>query len=212
MITYVLRHDCVDLSTIVQESHTTLPIYPHFSYVLNPMPLLKGVQIQEGSLWSGFYALRASLWGLLMALIFIRGVWASFIDAVPSLPFNCFFSLEVFIGRQLGMKCSGLLQWYQQFSSAWASFTALTKCTINSSITPLNLAGSSLSWSSSLPVSSSKCTKHTAGFCRMIRLPFSFLRGEETSGPCLGRIISHLCSGASGLLYSVFFFGLSGSP
>ena len=62
VITYILRHDGVDLGTIVQESHTTLPIYPHSSYILNLMPLLKGVWIQEGSLWSGFYASRASIW------------------------------------------------------------------------------------------------------------------------------------------------------
>ena len=37
--------------------------------------------------------------------------WAPFFDAIPSLPFNCFFSLEVFTWGQLQMKCSVLLQW-----------------------------------------------------------------------------------------------------
>ena len=38
-----------------QESHTTLPIYPHSSHVFDPVPLFKGVQIQEGSLLGGLY-------------------------------------------------------------------------------------------------------------------------------------------------------------
>ena len=31
-----------------------------------------------------------------MVLVAARGVWTSFIDAIPSFPFNSFFSLEVF--------------------------------------------------------------------------------------------------------------------
>ena len=79
------------LGTIVQESHTSLPIYPHSSYVLDPIPSLKGVQIKEGSLQSGFHTLEASIWGLFMVLLVARGVWAPFVDAIPSFPFNCFF-------------------------------------------------------------------------------------------------------------------------
>ena len=127
MITYLPRHDGIYLGTIVQKGHTTFPIYPHFSYIFNPIPLLKGVQIQEGSLHIGFYTLGASVWGLFMVLVIVREVQTPFINAVPSFPFNCLFSLEVFTSRQLQMKCPGLLQWYQHFSSAWASFTALAK-------------------------------------------------------------------------------------
>ena len=79
MITYVPRHDGIYLGTIVQEGHTTFPIYPYFSYVFNPIPLLKGVQIQEGSLWSGVYALGASIWGLLLCLLLSEG------SRIPSL-------------------------------------------------------------------------------------------------------------------------------
>ena len=107
----MLRHDGVDLGTIVQEGHTTIPIYPHSSYVFDPIPLLKGVWIQEGSLQSGFYASRASVWGLFMVLAVVRGVQAPFINAIPSFLFNCFFPLEVFTSGLLQMKCSGLLQW-----------------------------------------------------------------------------------------------------
>ena len=111
MITYVLWCDGIYLGTIVQEGDTTFPIYPHSSYVFNLIPLLKGVWIQEGSLQNGFYASRASIWGLYVVLVIARGVWAPFINAIPSFPFNGLFSLEVFTSRQLWMKCSRLLQW-----------------------------------------------------------------------------------------------------
>ena len=110
MNTYIPQCDGIYLGTIVQEGHTTFPIYPYFSYIFDPVPLLKGVQIQEGSLWSCLDALEASTWGLFVVLVIVRGVQAPFIDAVPSFPFNYFLSLEVFTSGQLWMKCSGLLQ------------------------------------------------------------------------------------------------------
>ena len=60
-----------NLGTIVQEGHTTFPIYPHFSYVFNPVPSLKGVQIQEGSLLSSLYALAASVWGSFAVFVIV---------------------------------------------------------------------------------------------------------------------------------------------
>ena len=51
------------------------------------------------------------LGGLFVTFIVVGGVWAPFIDAVPSFLFNCFLSLEVFKSRQLQTKCSGLLKW-----------------------------------------------------------------------------------------------------
>ena len=86
MITYVPQHDGVYLGTIVQDGHTTFPIYPYFSYVFDPVPSLKGVWIQEGSLQSGLYASETSVWGLIVALVVVRGVWAPFIITIPSLP------------------------------------------------------------------------------------------------------------------------------
>ena len=111
MIAYVPQHDGFYLGAIVQEGHATFPIYRHFSYVVNSVPLLERVRIQEGSLQGGFYASWASFWGLFAAFIVVGGVQAPFIDAIPSFPFNYFLSLVVFINRQLRMKCSGLLQW-----------------------------------------------------------------------------------------------------
>ena len=74
MITYVLQHDGIYLGAIVQEGHATFPIYLHFSYVLNPVPLLERVWIQEASLQGGFYTSGASFCGLFVALIVVRGV------------------------------------------------------------------------------------------------------------------------------------------
>ena len=115
-----------------------------------------------------------------MAFIVVGGVWAPFIIAIPSFPFNCFLSLAVFISRQFWTKCSGLLQWQHHFSSALASFTALASWTMNSSITPSIPPGSSLSRSWPLSASSSSsCAKQTAGFLEIGWLPLSFLKGKK---------------------------------
>ena len=111
MITYIPWHDGIYLGTIVQKDHTTFTIYLHFSYVLDPVSLLERVWIEEESLQGGFYALGASIWGLFMALVVVGEVWAPFIVAIPSFPFNCFLSLVDFINGQLWMKCLGPLQW-----------------------------------------------------------------------------------------------------
>ena len=43
VILHIIRHDGIDLCVIVQERHTALPGDLHFSYIFNPMPMLKGV-------------------------------------------------------------------------------------------------------------------------------------------------------------------------
>ena len=96
MIDYIFQCDGIYLGTIVQEVHTTFPIYLHFSYVFDPIPLLTRVWIQEGSLQGGFYAYGASILGPFVAFIVVRGVQVPFIDATAPFPFNCFLSLEVF--------------------------------------------------------------------------------------------------------------------
>ena len=97
MITYIFSHDGIDLCTIVQESLTTLSIYPHSSYVFDSMPASKGVWIQEASLLWWLYALGTSVQRFFGVLTIVGGVWALFFYAVPSLPFNCAFSLKVFM-------------------------------------------------------------------------------------------------------------------
>ena len=71
MILHIIRCDGIDLCTTVQESLTTLPVDLHFSYIFDPIPMLEGVQIQEGSLLESCYALGTSSWGFLCAVIFI---------------------------------------------------------------------------------------------------------------------------------------------
>ena len=71
-----------------------------------------------------------------------------------------------------------------------ASFMALAKHTINSSITPLIAPGSSLSWSLSLPASySSKCANHTAGILEMGWLPLSFCKGNKLVAHSFGALL-----------------------
>ena len=213
MITYILRHDGVDLGTIVQESHTTLPIHPHSSYILDPMPSLKGVQIQEGSLWSGFYASRASVRELFTPLVIVRGVWGSLCWCHPSLPFNCFCLLEVFTSRQLWMKCSGVLQVVAAFLiclgilySPCQAYHKLFCNSFNSTriVTLLSFVIDSILFFEMLQMYSRLFQKGLVAF--------EFPQGEETSSPWFGRIISSLSSRASGQLYRVFILGLLGSP
>ena len=145
-----------------------------------PVPMLKGVCIQEGSLLGSCYALETSSWGFLGIAVFIWRVWAPFLDAIPSLQFNWVFSLKALTSGQLQIKCLGLLHWKQCFSSTWASFTALTRCTMNISITPLILSGSSLSTSSSfLVLSFSKCVRHMVAILGTSWFPLSFCKGKK---------------------------------
>ena len=56
------------------------------------MPMLKEVQIQEACM--GYFTPQEPLWGLFNALAIVRGVWAPFFDAIPSLLCNPFFPLK----------------------------------------------------------------------------------------------------------------------
>ena len=55
-------HNGADLGAIVQESHASLSIESYPGYILNPVPLIKGVGIQEGSLCLAFYTLGVLSW------------------------------------------------------------------------------------------------------------------------------------------------------
>ena len=70
----------VDLCAIVQESHVALPI--DSGYVLNPVPSVKGVGIQEGSLHLVFYAWGVPSWGTFIVVTFPWGALGPFL--VPS--------------------------------------------------------------------------------------------------------------------------------
>ena len=60
----------VDLGAIVQESHVSLPIDSYPGYILNPVPSVKGVRIQEGSLCLVFYALGVPSWDTFTGVTF----------------------------------------------------------------------------------------------------------------------------------------------
>ena len=63
-------HNGVDLGAIVQENHADLPIDSYSGYVLDPIPLVKGVGIQEGSLHLAFYTLGVPSWGTFSVVSF----------------------------------------------------------------------------------------------------------------------------------------------
>ena len=63
-------HNGVDLGTIVKESHPSLPIDSYSGYILNPVPSVKGVRIQEGSLHLAFYALGVPSWSTFSMITF----------------------------------------------------------------------------------------------------------------------------------------------
>ena len=58
---------CTPLS---KESHTALPINPYPGYILHPIPSLKGIGIQEGSLCMTFCALGVPSWGAFSMVTF----------------------------------------------------------------------------------------------------------------------------------------------
>ena len=62
--------DGADLSTIVQESHTALPIDPYSGYILDPVPLGKRIGIQEGCLSLTFYTQGVLSWDTLSMVTF----------------------------------------------------------------------------------------------------------------------------------------------
>ena len=74
---------------IVQESHTTPSIYPHSSYVFDPMPMLKGVwmqMMQKGVCWGGFMPWEPLSGGCLMHWLLSEG--SRLPSLMPSPPFH----------------------------------------------------------------------------------------------------------------------------
>ena len=71
MTLHITGHDGIYLNAIVKESHTALSIDLHFGYILDPIPMLKGIRIQEVSLSASSYALGASSWEVLGVVTFV---------------------------------------------------------------------------------------------------------------------------------------------
>ena len=66
-------HNGVDLGTIVQECHVSLPIDSYSGYILDPIPWAKGIRIQEESLHLAFYALGVLSWSTFGVVTFPWG-------------------------------------------------------------------------------------------------------------------------------------------
>ena len=71
MTLHITGCDGIYLCAIIEESHTALSIDLYFGYILNPIPMLEGIRIQEGSLIALPYTLGASSWGVLGVVTFI---------------------------------------------------------------------------------------------------------------------------------------------
>ena len=104
-------HNGVDLGTTVQEGHASVSIDSYPGYVLDPVPSIKGVGIQEESLCLMFYTLGVLSWGNFGAVTFVWGAQASFFGAIPSFKFKCNSVLDATTNGQLWIKWSRLQQW-----------------------------------------------------------------------------------------------------
>ena len=57
MTPHVAGHDGIYLCAIIKEGHAAPSIDPHLGYILDSLPSLEGVRIQEESLCALLYAL-----------------------------------------------------------------------------------------------------------------------------------------------------------
>ena len=71
MSLHIAEHNGIYLLTIIKKGHTALSIDLHLGYILDPMPLLEGVRIQEGSLCTLLYTLGTPAGGIIGMVIFI---------------------------------------------------------------------------------------------------------------------------------------------
>ena len=169
------------------------------------MPTLKGVWIQEGSLLGWLYALGTSVWRFFGMVAVVRGVQAPFFNAILSLPFNCGFSLKVFMSIQLQIKvfwattaiaalllCLGILynpcQVHHRFLSNPINSTGI--------IVPFTLISSSTFF---LQVHQLHSWHFWGGVVAL-----EFLKREETGRPWLWGIISHPSPWTAGKLHGIF--------
>ena len=110
MALHITGHDSIYLCTIIKEGCTALPIDLHLGYIFDPVPMLEGIRIQEGSLLMLSYTWGTTSMAAFGVVPFIGGVQAPFFGAVPSLQFKGNFAPNAFTKGQLQMKCSKLIQ------------------------------------------------------------------------------------------------------
>ena len=111
MTLYIAGCNGIYLHAIIKEGHTALSIDPHLGYILNPIPLLEGIRIQEGSLYALFYTFGTPSRGIISVVAFIKGFWAPLFGAVPSLWLKCESVLDAFTNGKSQMEWSKMLQW-----------------------------------------------------------------------------------------------------
>ena len=111
MILNKTQCDGVYLCAIIEEGYTSLSVNPYPGYNFNPIPLMEGIRIQEGSLFTMPYALGILLWANFGMAAFPWGSQLPFSSTVPSFQFKCVAVLDAFINGHLLIKCSRLLQW-----------------------------------------------------------------------------------------------------
>ena len=81
-------HNSIYVCTIIEESHTALSINPYLGYIFDPVPLVEGIGIQEGSLWMTSYALGIPSRDAFSLVALTWGVWTPFSSAIPSFGLN----------------------------------------------------------------------------------------------------------------------------
>ena len=73
MTFHITGCDSIYLHAIIKESHSVLSIDLHLGFVLDSIPMLKGIRIQEESLSALSYTLGASSWGVSVCCFHLRG-------------------------------------------------------------------------------------------------------------------------------------------
>ena len=71
MTLHIAGHNGIYLCAIIKEGHTALSINPHLGYILDTIPMLEGIRIQEESLYTLLYALGAPSGGIIGMVTFI---------------------------------------------------------------------------------------------------------------------------------------------
>ena len=63
MILNKTQCDSIYLHAVIKECYAALSVNPYLCYIFDPIPLVEGIRIQDGSLCMMPYALGISSWG-----------------------------------------------------------------------------------------------------------------------------------------------------
>ena len=63
MILNKTQYDIIYLHAVIEEGYAALSVNPYLEYIFDPIPLVEGIRIQEGSLYMMSYALGILSWG-----------------------------------------------------------------------------------------------------------------------------------------------------